>query len=188
MGAQRRRAAARTRALDAYVKLMRCADTVQGDLERALESVGISEGQFGVLEALLHLGPMSATELRQKVFRSGGNVTMVMDNLEKRGYLRRRRVQDDRRRLCVSLTPEGERVIKRLFPPHAARITGMFSSLTPDEQNELARLCKKLGLSVGDRHCARIQSRTGSRPAVQSAHVGRSSLSGATRPSPGRNR
>src|SRR5215475_11765516 len=150
MGTKHRSAAARTRALHAYVKLMRCADTVQGGLERALESVGVSEGQFGVLEALLHLGPMSATELRQKVFRSGGNVTMVMDNLEKRGYLRRRRVRGDRRRLSVSLTPVGERVIKQLFPPHAVRIAEMFSSLTPDEQDDLARLCKKLGLSVRD--------------------------------------
>src|SRR5262245_61964055 len=150
MGTDRRRAAAEALALDAYVKLMRCADTVQGGLERALERVGVSEGQFGVLEALLHLGPMAATELRRKVFRSGGNVTMVMDNLEKRGYLRRRRVQDDRRRLSVSLTPEGERAIKRLFPPHAARIAEVFSNLASDEQSELARLCKKLGLAARD--------------------------------------
>src|SRR5262245_63072798 len=106
MGTHRRSTPAEARALDAYIKLMRCADTVQGGLERTLERVGVSEGQFGVLEALLHLGPMSATELRRKVFRSGGNVTMVMDNLEKRGYLRRDRDQDDRRRATVNMPDE----------------------------------------------------------------------------------
>ena len=150
MGTHYRGSVAEVRALNAFIKLMRCVDTVQGGLERSLEDSGVSEGQFGVMEALLHLGPMYPTDLRRKVFRSGGHLTMVMDNLEKRGYLVRRREKADRRRVKVSLTPEGRRAIKRLFPPHVARITEAFSSLAPQEQDELGRLCKKLGLAAQD--------------------------------------
>lgn len=139
---------AEERALDVYVKLMRCADSVQGGLERALEAAGVSEGQFGMLETLFHLGPMSPTELRRKLFRSGGNVTMVLDNLEKRGWVERRRDAGDRRRLAVHLTAEGRKVIKRLWAPHVARIVCALEPLTASEQDELARLCKKLGCAA----------------------------------------
>lgn len=148
MGTHYRGTATEVRALDAYVKLMRCADSVQGGLERALAAAGVSEGQFGILEVILHLGPMSPTDLRRRVFRSGGNVTMVTDNLEKRGLVERRRDDKDRRRLTVHLTPEGRRVVKRLFAPHLARIVSVFSNLSTAEQEELARICKKLGLAA----------------------------------------
>ena len=145
MGTHYRGSPSAIRALDAYIKLMRCSGTVQAGLERALETDGISEGQFGILEVLLHLGPLSPSELRRKVFRSGGNVTLVLDNLEKRGWIERRRDPGDRRRLAVHLTPEGRRTIKRLFPPHVARIVAAFGPLTGAELEELSRLCKKLG-------------------------------------------
>ena len=157
MGTHYRGTAAEVRALNAYIKLMRCGDSIQAGLERALDGAGRSEGQFGILEVLLHLGPMSPTELRRRVFRSGGNVTMVTDNLEKRGFVERRRDQKDRRRLTVHLTQEGRRIITKLFSPHVARIVSVFSNLSVVEQNELARLCKKLGLAAA-------KADTGGRP------------------------
>lgn len=150
MGTHYRGTAAEVRALNAFIKLMRCGDSVQTVLERALDSAGLSEGQFGILEVLLHLGPMSPTELCRRVFRSGGNVTMVTDNLEKRGFVERRRDENDRRRLTVHLTQEGRRFITKLFPPHVAHIVSLFSNLSAPEQNELARLCKKLGLAAAE--------------------------------------
>ena len=148
MGTHYKGTAAERRALDAYIKLSRCTDSVQARLERALEAAGVSEGQFGILEALLHLGPLSPGDLRRKIFRSGGNVTMVLDNLERRGLVVRRRAEHDRRCITVNLTPEGRRLIKKLFRPHVAWIVHVFSSLPAAEQEQLGALCKKLGLAV----------------------------------------
>lgn len=148
MGTHYRGSVPEVRALNTYIKLMRCTDTLQGGLERALECEGFSEGQFGILEVLLHLGAMSPTDLRRRVFRSGGNVTMVTDNLEKRGLVERRRDETDRRRLTIHLTAEGRKTIKRLFAPHLARIVTAFSHLSVAEQDDLARLCKKLGCAA----------------------------------------
>lgn len=145
MGTRYRGSPRAVRALDAYIKLMRCSGTVQAGLERALEAEGVSEGQFGILEVLLHLGPLGPSELRRKVFRSGGNVTMVLDNLDTRGWIERRRDPGDRRRLVVHLTPEGRKTIARLFPPHVARIVAAFAPLSTREIEELSRLCRKLG-------------------------------------------
>jgi MarR family 2-MHQ and catechol resistance regulon transcriptional repressor len=127
------------------VKLMRAADSVQAPLERRLESLGLTEGQFGVLEILLHLGPQSPGALGRKSFRSGGNITTVLDNLERRGLVRREREPRDLRSFRVSLTPAGRRLIGRLFPGHAEAITAVLSALTPAEQVTLGRLLKKLG-------------------------------------------
>src|SRR5437868_4309968 len=84
-------------ALDTYVKLVRATESVVARVTRPLAAVGLTEGQFGVLEMLLHLGPLSQREIGRKQFRSGGNVTVVVDNLEKRGLVHRERDRDDRR-------------------------------------------------------------------------------------------
>lgn len=138
------------RALDAYVKLMRASETVTARLGRALQGSGVTPGQLGVLEALLHLGPMHACELGEKLLRSNANMTTVLDNLEKAGHVTRERSREDRRFVRVSLTPEGRRRIETVFPAHAAEITEALAGLTDAEQEELARLCKKLGRAAGE--------------------------------------
>ena len=135
-------------ALGVFIKLSRAADCLSGKLHHGLVPHRITPGQFGVLEALLHLGPMSQTEIGRKLLRSNPNVTTVIDNLEKDDFVRRARRGDDRRVVDVSLTPKGRRLIERVFPEHARRITDLLSALTAGEQQELGRLTKKLGLAL----------------------------------------
>lgn len=138
-----------TRALDAFIKLMRASDSIDADLSRHLREIGLTQGQLAILEALLHLGPMSQQQLAAKILRSGSNVTTVVDNLEKQELVRRTRRSDDRRVVEVSLTEKGRRHIEERFPLHARRITELLAALEPGEQAELAALCKKLGRAVG---------------------------------------
>ena len=77
-------------------------------LNRPLAEAGLTESQFGVLEALLHLGPLHQRELAEKILRTNGNVTLVVDHLEKRGLVRRERGSADRRYIKVHLTDAGE--------------------------------------------------------------------------------
>jgi MarR family 2-MHQ and catechol resistance regulon transcriptional repressor len=142
-----RRGRGRELALQTYVKLMRAADSVQAPLERRLESLDLTEGQFGVLEILLHLGPQTAGALGRKSFRSGGNVTTVLDNLERRKLVIRERLPEDRRSVRVSLTPAGRRLIGRIFPAHAGAIGEAMAALTRGELAQLGVLLKKLGLA-----------------------------------------
>ena len=75
------------RALDAYIKLSRASGTIDARLAANLARHGLTSGQLGVIEALMHLGPLSQGELGRKLLRSGGNVTTVIDNLERRGLV-----------------------------------------------------------------------------------------------------
>ena len=137
-------------ALDAFIKLRRAAESVSSRVNGHLADAGLTESQFGVLEALWHLGPLSQAVLARKILRSSGNLTLVVDNLEKRALVARSRESRDRRFVTVSLTPEGKELIRSLFPPHVQRIVAEFEHLTADERIELARLCRKLGLEPRD--------------------------------------
>ena len=135
-------------ALDAYIKLMRAAESVTARLSPGVRAAGLTTTQLGVLEALLHLGPMAQCDLAARQLKSPANLTTVVDNLERRGLVRRRRDPGDRRRSIVELTPRGRELIETFFPDHAAAIARELSVLTPEEQRQLGRLCRKLGLGT----------------------------------------
>jgi len=135
-------------ALRTFVKLVRAANGLNARLNRPLAESGLTESQFGVLEALLHLGPLHQSELAEKILRTNGNVTLVVDHLEKRGLVRRERGSADRRYIKVHLTDEGEGMVKGLFPAHAARLAEEMSVLSEGEQHQLGRLCRRLNMAV----------------------------------------
>ncbi len=133
------------RALDAFIKHSRARKMLSQRTGSLLAEYGLTESQLGTLEALYHLGPMCQTVIGRKILVSDGNVTMVVNNLEKRGLVSRQRDQKDRRQVMVCLTEKGEALIRDLFPRHARNIVDLMSVLTPAEQEQLGRLCKKLG-------------------------------------------
>ena len=132
-------------ALVTYVKLMRAANAARNFASRSLNDSGITLTQFAVLEALYHLGPMSISDIAQKVLTTGGNLTMVAGNLQKQGLVKRQKSPEDGRVQIVVLTPKGKSLIRRIFPCHAARLVEFMGVLTPEEQRELGELCRKLG-------------------------------------------
>jgi MarR family 2-MHQ and catechol resistance regulon transcriptional repressor len=146
MGTHYRGKTREVRALDALVKLSRCIASVQARLEADVRALGFSPNQFGVLEALLHLGPLEPCHLGPKLLVSRPNVVLLVDQLEDRGLVRRTAIPEDRRRVRIELTAAGRRLIARAFPQHARRVADELSVLSAQEQDQLGRLCKRLGL------------------------------------------
>jgi MarR family 2-MHQ and catechol resistance regulon transcriptional repressor len=136
-------------ALNSYTKLMRAAETVTGRTSRPMSAAGLTISQFGVLEALHHKGPLCQRDIATKILKSSGNITMVIDNLEKQQLVKRERINEDRRYLTVRLTEQGSSLISTVFASVEAAIIAEMSELTEDEQELLGRLCKKLGLRDG---------------------------------------
>lgn len=134
------------RVLNAYINLTRAARSVSARLEHRLLELGLNETQFGVLETLLHRGPLFQRQLSEKLFTTRPNVSLIVDDLEKKGWVERERHADDRRHVKVGLTAAGKKYVKRLFPDHLAAVVREFEVLTVEEQDELARLCRKVGL------------------------------------------
>lgn len=134
------------RALNSYTKLMRAADSVTSRTTRAMAASDLTVSQFGVLEALFHKGALCQRDIATKILKSTGNITMVIDNLEKRGLVRRERGVEDRRYITIQLTDAGEKLIAEVFPRVQAAIVAEFGILEAAEQDELGRLCRILGL------------------------------------------
>lgn len=139
------------RALRVWITLARSYSSFARVVAGRVAEYGLTTAQFGVLEALHHLGPLSLGELAEKLLVTGGNVTYVMDRLEEQGFVRRQRADFDRRVILAHLTPEGRRLVSEVFPEHAAFVADLCSVLRPEEQEELRRLLKKLGKGVSAR-------------------------------------
>lgn len=135
-------------ALTAWIKLSRASDSVFKKIKPSMVQYKLSTTQFAVLEVLLHLGSLSQKVIGEKLLRSSGNIVKVIDNLERDGLVLRKPDLKDRRAYKVVLTKKGERIIKTLFPNHVKSIVETFSILNKEEQVELSRLCKKLGLGL----------------------------------------
>lgn len=135
-------------AVRSYVKLMRASRSVAARVEPLVGTRGLTLTQFGVLEVILHKGPMTHRELGRKVLTSAGNMTDVVDKLEGRGLVRRVRAEADRRQVRVELTDEGRDLIGDLFPRHAEDIARAMSGLEPEDLRLLGGLLRKLGIAA----------------------------------------
>ena len=139
---------AEMRVLDTFIKLTRCTNSLFTRLAERNTIGDLTYSQFAVLEALYHLGPMTAGEVSQKILKSGSNLTTVIDNLERDGLVRRERDANDRRVIHVHLTEAGSSKIEAVFPEHVAALVEEFSALSASEQELLGKLCKKLGTRI----------------------------------------
>ena len=136
-------------ALSLWVKLARASDSVAILSSRDITRYGLTVPQFGVLETLGHLGPMTVGTICSKKLSSGGNMTVVVDNLEKEGIVERMQHPQDRRAILVRLTRKGKKLFEKIFVQHASYIEQLiWSTLTENEIIQLSNLLKKLGLSL----------------------------------------
>ena len=116
---------------------------VRAEIVRAMEAEIATKGlelkftQFLILKRLARLGPMSATELARSVELDGGAMTRQLDQLERRGYLRRRPHQQDRRALRIELTDEGDALWRQLNGCNEHVLAAAQASLDADERDRL---------------------------------------------------
>ncbi len=136
-------------ALDTYIKLIRAAGTIRSKVINSLSKFQLTENQFNCLDAIFHLGPLTQKELGEKLLRSGGNITLVVDNLEKNSLVKRIRNENDRRKFFIHLTSKGEKLYKKVFPIQLKFLVEELGVITEKDKKELQRICKKIG-KVGD--------------------------------------
>ena len=135
-------------ALGMWVKLARAYNTFSRLTGKDISGYDLTPPQFAVLECLGHAGSMKLCELSRKLLVSGGNMTVVVDNLGKDGLVERTNDPHDRRAYNVKLTAKGKKLFDSIFAKHAEFVSRTASVLTEKEQEELGRLLKKLGLAL----------------------------------------
>lgn len=135
-----------------WMVMMRCYHAMRLVAEESIAKTGLCLTDFAALEALLHKGPLTITEIQDKVLLASGSMTAAVDRLEKKGLLIRTTTTADRRAKVLQLTAEGKRLIEAVFQAHAAELEAASSVLNAAEKQKLYVLLKKLGLfAAGER-------------------------------------
>jgi MarR family transcriptional regulator, 2-MHQ and catechol-resistance regulon repressor len=128
-----------------WVLLWKASKAVEAHARRSVNGTELGLSDFGVLEALLHKGPVPISALARRVLLSSGSMTAAVDRLERSGYVERAATSTDRRARIVHLTEEGSKLIRRVFAEHERDMERVFSLANKSERKALANLLRKLG-------------------------------------------
>lgn len=130
------------RALEA---LVRAEATLTRRLAADLERIGVSATGFAVLVLLTSAGSeLELRAIRRRLGLSKASATEVLDTLQARGFVERKRVATDRRAIAVALTRPGTNLVTHAFPAHAERVRAAFGALDEKEKRQLTEICRKL--------------------------------------------
>ncbi|WP_423218205.1 MarR family winged helix-turn-helix transcriptional regulator [Streptococcus equinus] len=127
----------------AMVVMRKAFRTIDAKVSETFKQDDLTPTQFSVLDVLYSKGPMKIAELIDSILATSGNMTVVIRNMEKKGWVTRHTCPDDKRAYLVTLTDAGRQVIEHALPLHIEKIEETFSVLTEEEQEELIRLLKK---------------------------------------------
>ena len=127
-------------ALRTWIALARAHNAVSARAAADVARHDLTVAEFGVVEVLYHKGPMLLSEVQRRILVSSGGITYLVDRLEKRGLVERRDCPGDRRARLAALTAEGEALVRRIFPEHAAVIREALAGLGPEEKRQATRL------------------------------------------------
>jgi len=130
--------------LKTLIALRRCNQNVEKREQRTIKEGGLTVSQFAVLEVLYHKGDLRICEIMDKILSTGGNMTVVIDNLVRENLVKRCCDPNDGRVNLISITEEGRNLIGGIFPKHLENINEIFTVLTSEEKQNLISLLKKL--------------------------------------------
>ena len=130
-------------AVKSMVVMRKAFRTIDAKVSETFKEFNLTPTQFGVMDVLNAKGRMKIGELIDRMLATSGNMTVVIKNMEKKGWLTREACQTDKRAFEVDLTDEGRCIIQAATPPHQRAIEETFSVLTLEEQAQLVELLKK---------------------------------------------
>lgn len=129
-----------------WIVIMRSQRALRLLLERSITSSGLGLTDFAALEALLHKGPLTISQIQEKVLLASGSMTAAIDRLEKRALVVRKSSPGDRRARLVALTPKGKQLAEQAFARHAEELEELMSVLSDEEKQQTYAAMKKAGL------------------------------------------
>jgi MarR family transcriptional regulator, 2-MHQ and catechol-resistance regulon repressor len=110
-----------------------------------IEETGLGLSDFGVLELLLHKGPLPVNTIGPIVDLTPGSISIAVDRLFAKGLVTRVESTDDRRVRIVALTPRGKDLIVSAFRKHSGQMKRVFSQLSVEQLRALEAALKKVG-------------------------------------------
>ena len=141
-------AAAPPSAASLWLVMMKAYRSMQTYVEHTLVKMGIGLSDFMILEVLLHKGPMSMSQIGEKVLLANPSMTAAVDRLEKLNLVTRQLAGGDRRVRTVDLTSQGRRLIRKIYGQHERDLESVMRDLGPDQRTEVRAALKCIGLAA----------------------------------------
>lgn len=130
--------------LKCFIGFSRTERALKDRKNEVIKRYSITPNQFGVLEALRTKGSLSIHDIIEKTLSTSGNMTVVIKNMDRDGYIKRTTDPKDNRKTIVEITEKGLSIIESMWSEHVENLDNIFSPLTNKEKEELIRLLKKL--------------------------------------------
>ena len=131
-------------ALKAYIGLLRTASRLEQVAKKDVRCYGLNITEFSVLELLYHKGTHTTQAIKEKILIASSSTTYVVDQLVKKGCVRREHSQEDQRVTYVRITEAGRALMEKIFPSHAQKIAASFSELSSEELQQLKTILRKI--------------------------------------------
>ena len=147
--------------------LARASASIKTYIERSFAQQDFCFTDFMILEALLHLGPLTISTIGEKVTLASASMTSAIDRLEQRGLVQRTLDAEDRRVRLVALTCEGRKLIERIFVQHLEDMEAITKDISQQERQVLYTALKKIGFAA--------KAATPPIPSHSSSHASRNS-------------
>ena len=138
-------------ALKCIIALNRATNAHNRRTAELLRAHGLTLMEFAVLEVLDHKGSLSISEIIEKILSTSGNMTVVINNLERDGMITRTPNPRDKRAWLISISPQGAEKIREVFPQYLSETRMMFAGVTDEEKKMATRFLKRIGTQPASR-------------------------------------
>ena len=128
-----------------WIVMMKAMRALTRYATAGIDETGLGLSDFGVLELLLHKGPLPVNALGPLVDLTPGSISIAVDRLVAKGLVSRVESAEDRRVRIVSLTAQGKDLIVAAFRKHSGQMKRVFSELSAEELRSLEASLKKVG-------------------------------------------
>ncbi|MBS5939315.1 MarR family transcriptional regulator [Clostridium sartagoforme] len=123
--------------LKLVVAVARTYNNLFFQIEKSLQEFDLNISEFGVLEMLYHKGDQPVQKVAEKILVTSGTITYVINKLEKKEFVVRRKCNKDKRVYYVSLTEKGKDYISHIFPKHKDFLDNLFKDLDEESKTQL---------------------------------------------------
>lgn len=134
--------------LKALITHLKANQYIKEHIRKDMLHHDLSLSEFMVLELLYHQKEQPIQMIAKKVLLTSGSMTYVINQMEHKQLILKRRCDKDQRITYIDLTPSGRQLIERIFPQHEQMIQSMFSILTEEELKQWIDLHKKIGYDL----------------------------------------
>ena len=130
--------------LKAFVGIKRTNDVLEKTVKKDAQQYGLNISEFAVMELLYNKGEQPINRIQERILIAKSSTTYILDKLQQKGYIDRKRDENDKRSMKAALTEEGYKLIEEIFPGHSELLTSLFSDLSDEELSAFRETLKKI--------------------------------------------